>query len=93
MTRPGGSCGRRVLRRRLQTMTGKAAYTCTDDELLEEFESLARRAGIEIPDDRREAMLACYRDYRAMTALLHGARDAAVESANVFSINSIKRGG
>jgi hypothetical protein len=74
-------------------MTEISESICSDDELLQEFEALARRAGIEILDDRREAMLACYRDYRAMTALLHGDRAAAVESANVFSIDSIKRGG
>ncbi|MCC2097843.1 MAG: hypothetical protein KDJ29_13175 [Hyphomicrobiales bacterium] len=66
--------------------------TVTEAELLAEFEALARRAGIEVFDDRREAMLACYRDYREMIALLHAPRDAGIETANVFSINSVKRG-
>lgn len=63
----------------------------SDDQLREEFEALARRAGIEVLDDRREAMFASFCDYRRMTALLHGARTAGVESANIFSIESVKR--
>lgn len=63
----------------------------TEDDLRQEFEVLASRAGIRILDDRREAMFASFCDYRRMTALLHGARPGATESANVFSIESIKR--
>ncbi len=37
-------------------------------------------------------MFACFCDYKRMTALLHGTRAAAVESANIFSIESITRG-
>lgn len=66
--------------------------SATDDELRAEFEALARRAGIELLEDRREAMFACFCDYKRMTALLHGARAGAVESANIFSIESITRG-
>ncbi len=63
-----------------------------DDALVQaEFEALANRAGIDILEDRREAMLASYRDYRRMTALLHAPREAVVESASIFSIESIKR--
>ncbi len=62
-----------------------------DTELLAEFEAFARRAGIEILEDRRAAMIECYRDYKQMLALLHGSRPAAVESASVFAIESIKR--
>ena len=63
-----------------------------EEDLAAECEALARRAGIDILEDRKAAMLASYRDYRAMTALLHAPRAAAVESASVFSIESIKRG-
>ena len=63
-----------------------------DADLVEEFEALARRAGIEILDDRREAMLETFRDYRRMTGLLHGSRPASVEGANIFTIETVKRG-
>ncbi|MGE3246199.1 MAG: hypothetical protein AB7F96_16095 [Beijerinckiaceae bacterium] len=63
-----------------------------DAALAAEFEALARRAGIDVLEDRRAAMLECYRDYRKMLARLHGQREAYVESANVFTIETIGRG-
>lgn len=65
--------------------------TISDSALRAEFEALARRAGIEIMEDRRDAMLKAYRDYRHMTDLLHGDRPGSVEGASVFSIESINR--
>lgn len=63
----------------------------SDADLIAEFEAMARRAGIEIFDDRREAMLASYRDYRRMTARLHEPMAASVEGSGIFSVDSIKR--
>ena len=64
----------------------------TQDEegLIGEFEALARIAGIEVPADRRDAMIASYRDLRAMTALLHTELPPAVESANVFAAGAFR---
>lgn len=63
-----------------------------DSALVAEFEALARRAGIEILEDRRQPMLDTFCDYRRMTALLHGERPAVAEGANVFRLDTIARG-
>ena len=62
-----------------------------DSDLAAELEAMAQRAGIEIFDDRREAMLVAYRDLRNMLALLRDDLPPELESANIFHSASIKR--
>lgn len=62
-----------------------------DKDIQAEFEALAQRAGIEIFDDRREAMLAAYLDLKKMLALLREDLSPDLESANIFRTESIKR--
>ncbi len=64
----------------------------SEDDLRVEFDVLARRAGVTIPDDRREAFYAAFKDLRKMTERLHRPRGAAVEVASVFSIETARKG-
>lgn len=63
-----------------------------DAALALEFDVLARRAGLEIPADRRPALLAGVKELRAMTALMRQPRTAADEPAATFLISSVTRG-
>ena len=67
--------------------------TTTDDAALAaEFDVLAQRAGLTIPDDRRAAMLKGYKDMKRMTALMRQhPRTAADEPAAAYSLQSITR--
>ncbi len=49
-----------------------------------EFDMFMARAALHVPNDRREAILAGYADFRAQMDLLHTRRDAAEEPANIF---------
>lgn len=62
------------------------------DLIEREFDMLAQRAGLEIPAQRRAAVLAAFRDFRPMLARLHGERPAQNETAHVFSIEHVRRG-
>ena len=62
-----------------------------DDKKLE-FELLARRAGLVIPEERREGFFKAFLDFRAMCERLHKPRNADVEVASVFSVESARRG-
>jgi hypothetical protein len=59
----------------------------TPDELAAEFDTLMRRAGITVPDERRAAVLASYADMRDQIALLHNRYTYADEPANVFRLS------
>jgi hypothetical protein len=64
-----------------------------DDEALAlEFDVFARRAGLEIPADRRPALFTGFKDLRRMVALLRQPRTAAAEPAGTYSILSVTRG-
>ena len=63
-----------------------------EKSLRAEFEVMARRAGAAIPDDRREALFAMFKDFRRVIARMHKPFDASVEVASVFSVESAKRG-
>jgi RNase P/RNase MRP subunit p30 len=66
--------------------------TQTEEADLEvEFDALARRAGIEIPPERRAALLEGFRDLRKMVAALHRPRPATSEFAEAFDVRSIIR--
>lgn len=60
------------------------------EALAAEFDMFMARAGIEIPADRRAAVLAGFADLRAQVALLHRPRSAAVEPANVFRLSPLE---
>jgi len=57
------------------------------DELAVEFDVLMRRAGITVPEERRESVLAGYADLRAQIALLHNRYAHTDEPANVFRLS------
>jgi hypothetical protein len=57
-----------------------------------EFDVFARRAGLEIPADRRPAVFAGFKDLRRMLALLRQPRTAADEPAATYAILSVTRG-
>ena len=63
-----------------------------DAALTVEFDVLAKRAGLAIPEDRKAALFAGFKDLRRMSALLRQPRTAADEPADTFSILSVTRG-
>lgn len=67
--------------------------TSTDEKALEiEFDSLAKRAGLDIPASRKPAMLQGLKDIKRMTALMRQPRTAADEPAGTYSILTVTRG-
>jgi hypothetical protein len=66
----------------------------TPDEaaLALEFDVLAKRAGLAIPEDRKAALFAGFKDLRRMLATMRQPRTAADEPAGTFSIQSVMRG-
>ena len=62
-----------------------------DDALAAEFEILANRAALSIPDARKPAMLAGFKDLKRMVALMRQPRTAANEPAGTYSILSVTR--
>ncbi len=63
-----------------------------DAALALEFDIFARRAGLEIPDDRRSALFENFKELRHMLALLRQPRAASAEPAGTYSILSVTRG-
>lgn len=62
-----------------------------DQALKDEFDILARRAGLAIPEDRKPAMLRAFSDLKRMTALMRQPRTAADEPAGTYSILTVTR--
>ena len=63
-----------------------------DDQALEaEFDVLAKRAGLAVPENRKAAMLRGFKDLKRMTALLRQPRTAADEPAGTYSILTVTR--
>jgi hypothetical protein len=62
-----------------------------DPALAAEFDVLAKRAGLEIPDSRRAALLKGYKDLKRMTALMRQPRTAADEPAGTYVIQTVTR--
>jgi hypothetical protein len=63
-----------------------------DDQALNtEFDVLAKRAGLTVPDDRRPALLKGFKDLKKMTALMRQPRTAADEPAGTYSILTVTR--
>ena len=64
-----------------------------DAALALEFDVFARRAGLEIPDDRRAAVFASFKELRHMLALLRQPRAAPPSRPGLLSsILSVTRG-
>jgi len=63
-----------------------------DADLAREFDVLAKRAGLDIPADRRATVFAGFKELRPMLALLRQPRTAAHEPAGTYSILSVTRG-
>jgi len=63
-----------------------------DAALALEFDVFAKRAGLDIPGDRRPMVFAAFKELRPMLALLRQPRTAAHEPAGTFSILSVTRG-
>lgn len=59
----------------------------SQDLLEAEFDCLMARAGLRIPEARRDGILTSYADLRGQLALLHGRYDAAAEPSNVFRLS------
>jgi hypothetical protein len=62
-----------------------------DQALTAEFDVLARRAGLTIPEDRRPALLAGFKELRKLAALTRQPRSAADEPAGAYAILSVTR--
>ncbi len=62
-----------------------------DQALTTEFDVLAKRAGLTIPEGRRPALLKGFKDLKKMTALMRQPRTAANEPAGAYSILSVTR--
>jgi hypothetical protein len=66
--------------------------TSTDDQALAtEFDVLAKRAGLDIPENRKPVMLKGFRDLKKMTALMRQPRTAADEPAGTYVIETVTR--
>ena len=62
-----------------------------DPTLSAEFDALAKRAGLDVPDSRRPALLKGYKDLKRMTALMRQPRTAADEPAGTYVIQTVTR--
>jgi hypothetical protein len=66
--------------------------TPSDDQALSaEFDILAKRAGLEISESRKPALLKGYKDLKRMTALMRQPRTAADEPAGTYVIQTVTR--
>jgi hypothetical protein len=68
-----------------------APASAADQALEAEFDVLAKRAGLAVPDDRKPAMLRGFKDLKRMTALMRQPRTAADEPAGTYSILTVTR--
>lgn len=66
--------------------------TSADDPALAvEFDALAKRAGLDVPESRKPALLKGYKDLKRMTALMRQPRTAADEPAGTYVIQTVTR--
>ena len=54
--------------------------------LAAEFDTFMARAGVTVPAEYRDSILAGYADFRSQLPLLHGARTHLSEPSNIFSL-------
>jgi hypothetical protein len=64
----------------------------SDENASAELAALLKRAGLQVPDDRMEAVLAGYVDLKTMCALLRQPRTAAAEPSNTYSLVTLMKG-
>jgi hypothetical protein len=62
-----------------------------DENLALEFDVLARRAGLDIPSERRDALFEGFQDLKKLLAVLHAPREATSEIAGAFDPRTIMR--
>lgn len=62
-----------------------------EDNILREFDALASRAQLQIPDDRRAGLLNGYRELRHMVALLRIDLTPDLEPASTFDIAAVAK--
>jgi hypothetical protein len=66
--------------------------TSADDQVLAtEFDILAKRVGLNIPENRKPVMLKGFKDLKRMTALMRQPRSAADEPAGTYVIETVIR--
>jgi hypothetical protein len=66
--------------------------TSADDQALSaEFDILAKRAGLDIPKNRKPFMLKGFKDIKRMTALMRQPRTDADEPAGTYVIETVTR--
>ncbi len=63
----------------------------SEQEIEREFETLARRAQLYIPEDRRAGLLNGYRELCNMMELLRQGLPASAEPASTFSLDGVVR--
>jgi hypothetical protein len=61
------------------------------DQLETELDMLMARAGVAIPADRRERLLASFADLREQVGLVHAPREATAEPSNIFRAMPVAR--
>lgn len=64
----------------------------TEVSLRHELDVNLARAGVVVPPDRMDAVLAGYKDLKRLCALLRQPRTAAAEPANTFSLVTLMKG-
>jgi hypothetical protein len=57
-----------------------------DESLIREFEALAARAQLHVPEDRRDGLLTGFRDVRRMIDLLRREVQPGLEPATTFDV-------
>jgi len=62
-----------------------------DQALATEFDILAKRAGLDIPENRRPMMLKGFKELKRMTAQMRQPRTAADEPAGTYVIQTVTR--
>ena len=59
------------------------------EDLAAEFDMLMARAGLDVPADQRESLLAGYAGLREQVELLRGTLTPAAEPSNVFRLRPL----
>jgi hypothetical protein len=63
----------------------------SEQALNAEFEVLTERAGLDIPESRKPALLQGFKELKKMTALMHRPLTAANEPAGTYDIRTVTR--
>jgi hypothetical protein len=60
--------------------------SANDREIEHEFDVLMRKAGADVPAERKAGIVQGYKDMKSATALLRQPRTAAAEPSNIYSL-------